>query len=316
MKRSALVIGATGLVGYGLMRELLDAQYTVTAVARGQTQCVPALPNIRVQHLDRTVDSQVKSLFTDKRWDLVVDCAAFQPAEVETMAKLIRKAVGHYFFISSDFVYAYDPAGTFPTREGDPKVTDNPATPPYALAKLKCEHLLIRAYEDFHSPLTILRPPHVIGAGKPLGCDPVLGRSRQLLDHMKSGKPVPVLVEGKLLVQPIFSRELGRMIAALTGNPRTWGQVFNVAGHECFTVSHYYRLIAKTLGIPLAISSVSHASFLHEHPDRSPFCRHRCYDLSHLRALTGYKHYYNLEEGFHETIEWMKQQSTAAPSAA
>jgi nucleoside-diphosphate-sugar epimerase len=312
MRKSALVIGATGLVGYGVVRELVEAQYDVTGMARGKTHAVPFPANIPVQHFDRTRDEDMQDVFKDKRWDVVVDCAAFHPPEIEAMLKIIPKHIGHYFFISTDFVYTYDPAGTFPTREDDPKVIAGPGVPSYALDKWHCEQLLLRAGEDDHMPLTVLRPPHVLGAGKPLGCDPVMGRAANLLDHMKAGKPVPVLVEGKLLIQPIYSREIGRAIVHMAGNPRTWGQVFNMAGEECVMTAQYYRLIAKALNIPLSISTMSHAQFLREHPDRSPFCRHRCYDLSHLRTLTNYKHFYTIDEAIAETLAWMQQQTETA----
>lgn len=309
MAKKALVIGATGLVGFGIVRELIEAKYSVTALSRGRNKTVEMPQIVGVEKRDRTRPEELHAAFSGRRWDLVVDCAAYIPAEVEAMAKLIPRYIGHYFFISSDFVYNYDPEAQFPTAESETKVPIGPATPPYALSKWQCEQSLIRAYDFNPMPLTILRPPHVIGAGKPLGCDPVAGRSSSLLEQMRAGKSVPLLVEGKMLIQPIYSRELGRMIAQMAGNARTWGQAFNTAGDACVTTAEYYRLIAKMLGIPLNISSVSHAQFMREHPDKSPFCRHRCYDMTHLKLLTGYKHFYSLEEGIVETMAWMGRKA-------
>lgn len=312
MKKTALVIGATGLLGYGVVRELLDAHYDITAVARGRTHTAPFPASVPVTVCDRTRDDELKQVVGKKRWDLVVDCAAYEPAQVEAAVKIFAKCAGHYFFISSDFVYAYDPAGTYPTRESDPRVSQASGVPAYAVNKVLCENLVLRAYQDEHVPMTILRPTHIVGAGKPLGCDPVLGRAPQLLEYMRAGKPVPVLLEGRMLIQPVYSREVGRCILHLAGNPRTWGHVFNIAGEECVTVAHYYRLIAKALSIPLSITNMSLANFLRENPERSPMCRHRIYDLSHLRTLTNYKHFYSLDEGMVEAIEWMDRQTAAA----
>lgn len=303
MGRTALVIGGAGFLGTGIVRELLTAGWDVTALGRGNKQLlVDGVPLLRA---DRSQPGALAQATANRTYDLVVDCAAYQAPDSQDAVQSFAGRVGHYLFISTDFVYSPTIDGPFPIAEDAPK----DESLPYATGKLACEAVLTRAWTEQRFPATVLRPPHIVGAGKELGSGSVQGRDAQLLTRLRAGDAanVTLLAEGQLLIQPVWNREVGACAAHVAGNERAFGQVFNCAGPDCVTTYRYYALIADRLGVPLRTTSMGVASYLEQWPERSPFARHRIYDLTRLAVATGYRPHFRLQDAIAETIAWMDQ---------
>jgi nucleoside-diphosphate-sugar epimerase len=305
MAKTALILGGTGLLGAGIARELLAAGWDVTCLARGQKRSLVAdVPTI---HADRTVPGQLAAAVRGRAFDLVVDAAALSADHVEDAIATFRDSVGHYVFISTDFVYAAVADALYQITEDAPKQISQA----YAAGKLAGEAALARAWEQARFPSTTLRPPHILGAGKPLGCDPLAMRDPQLVAKMRAGKPIPLVADGQMLIQPVWSREVGRCIAAIAGNHGAFGQVCNCAGADCVTAERYYAMIAERVGVPLKVRPVPLTDFIREHPDKAHMARHRIYDLSRLRSL-GFSPTLTLTDAIGETLEWAERQTANA----
>lgn len=306
MARRALVIGGAGFLGTGIVQELLQAGWEVTSLGRGNKQ--NTVEGVSFLQADRSQPEALVSAASSNRFDLVVDCAAYQRPHADDAVSAFAGKTGHYVFISTDFVYAPDYEGPFPIKEDAPKEQERP----YGVGKLACEAVLAQAWQEQRFPATTLRPPHIMGAGKELGSGTVQGRDPQLLTHVRAGTDVTLLGEGLLLIQPVWNREVGHCIAHIAGNERAYGQVFNCTGPDCVTTRRYYEIIAGRLGVPLRTTSISVKDYLAQSPDKAPFARHRIYDLSHLIQTTGYQPQLRLEEAIQETVGWMEQQLTVA----
>ncbi len=302
MARTALVIGGAGFLGTGIVRELKEAGWSITSLGRGRK--VNRVPGVEFIQADRSQPGALASAVGSTRYDLVVDCAAYQRPDAENAVATFAGKTGHYVFISTDFVYSPTNDGQFPLTEDAPKETERS----YGTGKLACEAVLARAWEDQRFPATTLRPPHIMGAGKELGTGTVQGRDPQLLAHLRAGTDVTLLGEGLLLIQPVWNREVGTCIAHLAGNARAHGQVFNCMGPDCVTTQRYYQLVADRLGVPLRTTSMDVSEYLARWPDRAPFARHRVYDLRHLTDVTGYQPRWRLADAIAETVEWMEGQ--------
>ena len=303
MPQSALVIGGAGFLGTGVVRELLTAGYDVTVLGRGNKKLlVDGVPFLRA---DRSQAGALAQATANHRYDLVVDCAAYKEPDAIDAVHTFADKVGHYVFISTDFVYSPSIDGPFPIAEDAPK----DGSLPYATGKLACEAVLTRAWAEQRFPATILRPPHIMGAGKELGSGSVQGRDSSLLQRLRAGDAanVTLLAEGQLLIQPVWNREVGACAAHIAGKERAFGQAFNCTGPDCVTTYRYYALIAERLGVPLHVTSLDVASYLERWPDRAPFARHRIYDLTRLTELTGYRPHFHLEDAIAETVSWMDQ---------
>ena len=300
---SALVIGGAGFLGTGIVRELVAAGWHVTALGRGNKRMlVDGVPLLRA---DRAHPGALGAALEDKRFDLVVDCAAYKEADAEEAVATFAGKTAHYVFISTDFVYSPGIEGPFPIKESAPK-EERLA---YGTGKLACEAVLRRAYERQGFPATALRPPHIMGAGKELGGGTVQGRDTQLLRRLRAGEAegITLLDAGQLLIQPVWNREVGTCIAHIAGNARSFGEVFNCTGPDCVTTRRYYQLIADRLGVPLKTTSMDTGEYLQKWPDKAPFARHRIYDLSHLAETTGYRPRWRLEDAIGETVAWMDE---------
>ncbi|HET7771402.1 MAG TPA: NAD-dependent epimerase/dehydratase family protein [Chloroflexota bacterium] len=305
---SALVIGGAGFLGTGIVRELLAAGWHVTALGRGNKPLlVDGVPYLRA---DRATPGALAQATQGQAYDLVVDCAAYKEEDAAGALTAFAGRTGHYVFISTDFVYSRRIDGPFPIAEDAPKEESLA----YGVGKLAAEARLLRAWAEARFPATILRPPHIMGAGKELGSGSVQGRDVQLLERLRAGdaEGVTLLSEGQLLIQPVWHREVGACIAHVARDERAFGQVFNCAGPDCVTTRRYYQLIADRLGVPLRAGSLDVRSYLERWPERAPFARHRIYDMSRLAAATGYQPRFRLEEAIAETVAWMEQAGPPA----
>lgn len=306
MKKQALVIGGTGFLGAVIVRELQAAGWDISSLARGRQE--NPSPGVPVITADRSEPGALARATRGHDYGLVVDCAAFREADIAAAIEAFSGRVGLYVFISTDFVYAASSDTQFPVREEAPKNRDLP----YAAGKLDCEAALLHAWETQRFPCTILRPPHILGAGRPLGCDPLAMRDARLLDRIRSWEPLSLLADGQMLIQPVWNREVGACITHLAAQEdpgRFCGDVFNIAGPAGVTTQRYYEIIAEYVGAPLRFNSVPMPEFVRRFPDQAHMARHRLYDLSRLARMSGYHPQFPVEDAIQETAQWLVDQT-------
>lgn len=304
LSKNALVIGATGLLGRGVAVELLAAGWQVVVISRGHNAIPAELAGHEHLIADRCNSASMSAAMAGRMFDVIVDCAAYTAEDARVGIENFAGRTRHYFFISTDFVYAPDPATQFPVNEDAPKLNGLP----YATGKLEAEAILLEAFRNNSLPLTILRPPHILGAGRAPGCDPIAGgRDARLVKRLREGEVIPLLAEGQFLIQPVWSREIGRAVAALAGKSHTMGAILNTAGSECVTVRHYYEILAELIGVPLNVWSVNLEEFCRESPEKAHLARHRIYDTGRLKEA-GYTPSQSLRTAMSETLEWLEPQ--------
>ena len=296
MAQEALVIGGSGLLGGALARELLAARWRVANLSRGQKPS----PGGVVEQLtaDRSKPGELTTALRGRSFDLVVDCAAYRRNDAIEAVDALYGRIGHYVFISTDFVYAADPGARYPLREEAAKTTANS----YSAGKLECEQVLAEAHADRRFPATTLRPPHILGAGRPAGSDPLSMRDADLAGKIRRGEAVRMLAEGQLLIQPVWNRQIGVCVRHIAGNSATFGGTFNCTGGDCVTTLRYYQMVAEWVGAPLRAEFVTLDRFLAENPHQAHIARHRCYDMDRLRDATEYIPTMRLEEALAETL--------------
>lgn len=300
---NTLVIGGTGFLSSAVVAELQVAGHAVTVFTRGERPLPEGVEAIRG---DRRDTAAFVSTFAGRPFDAVIDCICYTPQDVDADLRAFAGRTGQLVMISTDFVYG--PYRRLPMDEDTPTL----ALSQYGRNKAACEELFLSAWQQEHFPVTILRPPHIMGAGGHLGTGSLQGRDPMLLDRLAKGAPVALLDGGTLLIQPVVHRDVGRACAAVLGKDGTLGQAYNVAGPDCVTTREYYDVVAATLGVeqPEYLSLPSEL-YVRAFPDRAPFAHHRMYSVDKLARDTGYRPDTGLSHAIFEMIDWLQATGSA-----
>lgn len=113
---SALVIGSTGFTGRHVVADLLEHGYAVTGLARGRSPYeFPDRVDVDQVEGDRTDRKTLADVSDRADPDVVVDCAAFSPADVRDATEVFAD-VDAYVYVSSGSVYAVQ---DIPKREDE-----------------------------------------------------------------------------------------------------------------------------------------------------------------------------------------------------
>jgi nucleoside-diphosphate-sugar epimerase len=271
-----LILGGSGFLSGTLARAALNRGQRVWALTRGQR---PLPAGVIGLVADRRDQAGFAAALAGARvhWDLVVDCIAFAPQDIQQDIAVLGALTRQLLFVSTDFVY--EPARRrFPQNEE----TEHYTSQGYGAQKRLCE-LELQQRTKGDMPWTIVRPCHIYGPGSQLGCLPAHGRDPQLITRLQAGESLRLVGGGHFLQQPVLAEDLVRVILDLGGRASAFWQTVCVAGPEFVESCEYYRMIAEILGVELRIEELPVGAYLTEHPEAAAFLCHRIYDLTRLR---------------------------------
>ncbi len=263
-----LIIGGTRFVGYLLTWRLLAGGHRATLFHRG-TSRDPF--GSRVEHVlgDRTTDD-FERLLQGRRFDAVVDFAAFTGEEVTRAIALFQGSIGHYVFISTGQVYLIRgrefACPERPAREEDyhgpviARPTENAsdiASWDYGIGKRRAEDALIRAFSETKFPGTRIRIPMVNGPRD------YYRRLDEYIVRLLDGGPILLPDGGKRPTRHVHADDVARAIASLLtdgGAARTAGEAYNLAQEETPTLRELVGVLAEHLGAsPTFVEATSEA---------------------------------------------------------
>jgi 2'-hydroxyisoflavone reductase len=228
-----LVLGGTKFLGRALVDALLEQGHEPTLFNRGITnpELFPDVEKVRGERSDL-------SPLADRRWDAVLDVAAYMPGDVRLAAETLRDRVGRYVFVSSISAYAdqsVPPAEEAATLELAPEDETDESPESYGPRKAGGERIVEEAFGD---RALIVRPGLIVGPHDPTGRFTYwphrVARGGQVLAPGSSGDPA----------QFIDVRDLAEWIVRATADGLA-GQ-FNATGEtmrlgdlleECRTVT-------------------------------------------------------------------------------
>ena len=280
---TVLVIGGSGFLSGTVARAAVASGDTVAVVTRGRRPAPSgAHPFVADRHDRESFAAAVDSALAlaGGRFDLVVDAIAFTPEDARQDVELFSDTTNRLVLVSTDFVY--DPGKRrFPQREDDADYLADG----YGGRKRAAEEVLVAAGTDA-LPWVVVRPGHIYGPGSELGCLPPVGRDPELLGRLRRHEQIELLGGGHFLQQPVFVGDLVRVVLELgrVDPSRCVGGVLNVAGPRIVESVEYYRLVARELGVDLAVTELPVDSYARAHPEKASFICHRFYDLARLAA--------------------------------
>lgn len=234
----ALVLGGSRFVGLALVQELVRRGHEVTVLNRGQTPVqLPA--GVQVILGDRKDHDQMRALLGGSSYDVVYDVSGYTPEDTAIMVEIFDGRAGHYVYTSTAAVYErrwFAPVTEdFPYNEVEGGA--------YARDKIGAEKLLMEAHRGRGFPASIVRPWMVFGPGNPLPA-----REQLCFLRIARGRRVLLPMNGFVHMQYGHVADLARAFAMMAGNPRTFGQSYNVTGPDLITMNGYVQLIAALAG--------------------------------------------------------------------
>lgn len=239
-----LLIGGNRFVGPLLAWRLLAGGHRVSLLNRGTR---PDPFGDRVERLAGDRTSDLERLTAGRRFDAVVDFAAFTGEDGRRAAEVLAGRVGHYVMISTGQVYLVRQGAPRPATEAayDGPLLPRPTDPhdleewTYGVGKRDCEDALA-ASRGF--PATRLRIPMVNGERDHFH------RLERYLWRLLDGGPVLLPEGGAHQVRHVYGAEVARFVAAILGREATFGQAYNLAQEETPTLAELVGALAELLG--------------------------------------------------------------------
>jgi nucleoside-diphosphate-sugar epimerase len=239
-----LVLGGTRFIGRATVEEFLSAGYSVTTYTRGNRPD-PFADVERVSHVtgDRTDDDAIDELAEAVDPDVVVDCIAYHPGEVETATRAFAD-VDAYVYVSSSGVY---PDTSNPKREDETPIRE--CTPAQAVddeqstygnRKAEGDRVVAQAAERGVAATTV-RPCLVYGPHD------YTERLDYWIDRIERFDRVVVPGDGQHLFHRVYVRDLARAfrLVAERGTP---GEAYNAADRHLDDLDTLLEVIAAELG--------------------------------------------------------------------
>jgi len=241
-----LILGGTRFLGYFITHRLLKDGHTVTLFNRGKT---PDHFDDRVNHIhgERNDHASFVKRFRGKRFDVVLDMIAYQKADSQSAVEAFSRNIGHFIHISTGAVYLVTKNYPSPLKEEDfdrplyihPEKKDEWWS--YGYHKRGCEEVLRKAHSEMSFPVTIIRPPIIIGER-----DYTL-RAYSYFIRILDEKPM-ILPDGGLNPFTLaYQGDIVQTIAENLQNPVAFGQAYNLAQKEIFSTKSFIQKAASIL---------------------------------------------------------------------
>ncbi|GAB7010331.1 NAD-dependent epimerase/dehydratase family protein [Halorubrum trueperi] len=244
MTDTALVIGGTRFIGRHTVSELLTAGYEVAMVNRGN-HGNPFADDDRVTRVegDRKNERDLRAAKLSVEPDIVIDCVAYQPADVETATDVFAD-VDAYVYISSGDSYAIE---TVPKREGETPLRPctqeqavDSGSDTYGNRKAEGDRAVFDAAEEGVNAMAV-RPCIVYGPYD------YTERLDYWIDRVRSYDRVVVPGDGQNLWHRAYVEDIASAlrIVAERGDP---GTAYNVGDRRVLTLEETLEAIADAAG--------------------------------------------------------------------
>jgi UDP-glucose 4-epimerase len=302
----ALIVGGTEFISLHLLQSLLRRGHEVAVFNRGRrSERLP--PGVRHVTGDRKDHAGLRARLGQERFDVVFD-VTYAPTLGEDVAAMADALHGepHVIFVSTGRVY--DHALPIPYSEETPR---GEYWGDYARHKIGGEDALLERHRRRGLPVTIVRPTHVLG--------PLNTRDNEtfFMDRIGRGRPVLVPGHGGWLRQFGHVEDLAEAMAAMAGDPRAYGQAYNVTGEETITQVGFVELIAEVMGRPVSLRHFAPALLQGLDRPGPVFGQNLVYDChavhtTHkLRTELGIRPRYTLASGLAQTWAWYRAEGLA-----
>ncbi|WP_050034085.1 NAD-dependent epimerase/dehydratase family protein [Halorubrum halophilum] len=253
MTDTALVIGGTRFIGRHTVVDLLENGYEVGLLNRGNHEN-PFSDDDRVTHVegDRKNERDLRSAKLSVEPDIVIDCVAYQPADVETATEVFADVDG-YVYVSSGASYA---AEEIPKREGETplrpctteQATDD-GSDTYGNRKAEGDRAVFAAAEEGVRAMAV-RPCIVYGPND------YTERLDYWIDRVLSYDRVVVPGDGQNLWHRAYVEDVASALRIVAERGEA-GTAYNVGDRRALTLEETLETVADAAGVDCEIVAAS-----------------------------------------------------------
>jgi len=224
-----LIMGGTRFIGVYLTKLLVSQGHEVVLFNRGNR---PApVESVQTIHGDRKDAAQLKAALSGESFDAVFDNNGRELSDTQPLVELFGGQVQHFVYVSSAGVYLK--SDEMPHVEGD-------AVDPNSRHKGKFATEEYLAAQNV--PFTSVRPVYIYG---PQNYNDV---EAWFFDRIVRDRPLPIPGSGMALTQMGHVADLAAAMAAVLGNEKAIGQIYNISGDKAVSFDGLARACAIAAG--------------------------------------------------------------------
>ncbi len=305
-----LIIGGTGNISTAVTRTLQTQGHELTLFNNDAARPDWLRPEVKVLSGDRKNYAAFEQQFAGLGpWDCVVDMIAFEPEDAECDVRVFRGRTKQFIFCSTVDVYDKTP-NRYPVTEESGVVGARPSFA-YGWKKVKCEQTMWAAHQRGDFALTVLRPTFTYNETWSPGIHSFGGQSYHL-DRLLKGKPFILHGDGTSIWVATYRDDTASAFVGAVGNPKAFGQAYNVAGEEWMTHNHIWRTLARLLDAPdpdfVYIPTDLLGKFA---PKEAEWCvenfRHNnIFDNAKAKRDLGFRYTVKFEDGARRCLDWLR----------
>ena len=295
-----LIIGGSGQLSGRLAQMAVQQGHEVWTVTRGNR---PLPKGVTGLCADRRNAAQLTSALesAQTKWDAALDCICMNAEDARIDLSVLPAFTRRAVIVSTDSVY-------HPLHKRVPQ--DEHAE--YYMCDGGYGHHKRQMEEAFLASdaldVTLFRPGHIFGPGFLPGCYPEQSRQKELLHHMRAGKPLRLVDGGRFLIHPIYVDDLAQTMFSCVANPLAFGQIYCIGGPDVVSNAAYYHTLGRVLGIDVSIEEIPLEGYLEQHPECSGHLCHRSYTLDKMKRHHLPLPATTLEEGLRRQVRWLDEQ--------
>mgnify|MGYP005852869981 CR=1 FL=1 len=224
-----LIMGGTRFIGVYLTRLLYHQDHDVVLFNRGNK---PApIEGIEQIQGDRTNPEDLKAKLEGQSFDAIFDNNGRELSDTQPLVELFKDTVQHFVYVSS--------AGVYLKSDQMPHMESDPVDP-------KSRHKGKFATENYLKeqgiPFTSVRPVYIYG---PQNYNEL---EAWFFDRIVRDRPIPIPGNGMHITQLGHVQDLATAMAAVLGNRKAIGQIYNVSGDRYVTFDGLARACAVAAG--------------------------------------------------------------------
>ena len=216
--------------------------------------------------------------------------------------------VERFVYVSSSMVF--ERAELFPTPEE--YLPDCPVPlSAYGFSKLTGEVYCRAAHDEHGLPFTICRPFNAYGPGEMPDAEPGIAHAvPDLINKVLSGqRPLQIFGSGEQTRTLTHVDDIADGVVAAMSSPAALGEDFNISASRELTVAEIAKIVWEACGEDPEELEIEHL------PTFTVDVQRRWPSVEKAERLLGWRSRIEVEDGIAATVQWLREQRSAAPAA-